>query len=190
MYREGLRAPLHRAHRQGKALSRAHALRTRTSAPRARGHYLRQGEAVDELLACRDAVWTEERILRAAQRHDVCPFELALALVDLADVVLMDLNYAFDPFAQVKRLFQHRRDMTLLVDEAHSCGGTGARQPFRRAGQPGTGMPSCGAWQARRAQNAVLLRADGADPAAACAGREGESPFERTLKTLPEGIVQ
>ena len=35
------------------------------------------------------------------------------------DVVLMDLNYAFDPFAQVKRLFQHRRDMTLLVDEAH-----------------------------------------------------------------------
>ena len=64
---------------------------------------------MDELLACRDAVWTDERILQAADRHDVCPFELALTLVELADVVLMDLNYAFDPFAQVKRLFQHRR---------------------------------------------------------------------------------
>ena len=31
----------------------------------------------------------------------------------------MDLNYAFDPFAQLARLFKRRRDFTLLVDEAH-----------------------------------------------------------------------
>jgi hypothetical protein len=31
----------------------------------------------------------------------------------------MDLNYAFDPFAQLKRLFRTHRDMTLLIDEAH-----------------------------------------------------------------------
>ena len=118
MYRQGLRARctvLTAKEKLCPAPTRCHP----DFCPRARGHYLRQGDAVDELLACRDAVWTDERILQAANRHDVCPFELALTLVELADVVLMDLNYAFDPFAQVKRLFQHRRDMTLLVDEAH-----------------------------------------------------------------------
>jgi Rad3-related DNA helicase len=49
----------------------------------------------------------------------LCPFELALTLCGLADVVLMDMNYAFDPFAQIARLFQTRRDFTLLADEAH-----------------------------------------------------------------------
>ena len=38
---------------------------------------------------------------------------------ELADVVLMDMNYLFDPFAQVKRLFVRRRAMTALIDEAH-----------------------------------------------------------------------
>lgn len=188
MYREGLRARctvLTAREKLCPAPTRCHP----DFCSRARGHYLRQGEAVDELLACREAVWTEERILRAAQRHDVCPFELALALVDLADVVLMDLNYAFDPFAQVKRLFQHRRDMTLLVDEAHHAvervrdslsGALDSRELAclraehgRRAGRK---TPYY------RALTALIrqLRALG----------EGESPFERTLKTLPEGIVQ
>ena len=85
---------------------------------RARGHYLRQGAAIEELLAA-GALWTDEVIREAADRHCVCPFELALALTELSDVTLMDLNYAFDPFVQVKRLFQQRRDLTLLVDEAH-----------------------------------------------------------------------
>ncbi|MCI6377782.1 MAG: ATP-dependent DNA helicase [Clostridiales bacterium] len=86
--------------------------------PRAKGHYVRQGRAVEELLK-ENETWTDERILRAAEAHALCPFELALALSELADVILMDLNYAFDPFAQLKRLFQGRRNMTLLVDEAH-----------------------------------------------------------------------
>ena len=34
---------------------------------------------------------------------ELCPFELALTLTELADITLMDLNYAFDPFAQLKR---------------------------------------------------------------------------------------
>ncbi len=86
--------------------------------PRAKGHYLRQEGAIREIEEG-GGIWTDQRILEAAQNHEVCPFELALALTERADVALMDLNYAFDPFAQLKRLFQKWRDMTLLVDEAH-----------------------------------------------------------------------
>ena len=87
--------------------------------PRAKGHYTRQAQALEELTATDQAFWTDEEIQRVAQRYMLCPFEFALALCELADVALMDLNYAFDPFAQISRLFQTRRDMTLLVDEAH-----------------------------------------------------------------------
>ena len=87
--------------------------------PRAKGHYTRQAAAL-EALACEDsALWTDEVILKLAEEYELCPFELALALTELADVSMMDLNYAFDPFAQVVRLFGQRRDMTLLIDEAH-----------------------------------------------------------------------
>lgn len=96
------------------ALTRCHP----DDCPRARGHYLREPRAVEELLA-RGGLWTDEVILAAADKHGLCPFELALTLTGLADVILMDLNYAFDPFAQLKRLFRTRKDMTLLIDEAH-----------------------------------------------------------------------
>lgn len=87
--------------------------------PRAKGHFIRQEDSVAELFSSPAAVWTDELIMAVAERHCVCPFELALCLCELADVVLLDLNYAFDPFAQLKRLFQRQRRMTLLVDEAH-----------------------------------------------------------------------
>lgn len=86
--------------------------------PRARGHFLRQPDAIRKLAAMEGA-WTDEVIAAAAEAHSLCPFELALALTDLADVVLMDMNYAFDPFAQIARMFKARRDFTLLTDEAH-----------------------------------------------------------------------
>jgi DNA excision repair protein ERCC-2 len=86
--------------------------------PRAKGHFLRQPEAVRKILGT-DGIWSEAVITAAADEYRLCPFELALTLVDLADVVLMDLNYAFDPFVQIARLFKQRRDFTLLTDEAH-----------------------------------------------------------------------
>ncbi len=86
--------------------------------PRAKGHFLRQGEAIG-LLKAQPELWTDARITEAADETRTCPFELALALTEIADVVLLDLNYAFDPFAQLKRMFLTRRDLTLLVDEAH-----------------------------------------------------------------------
>ncbi|MEG2186228.1 MAG: ATP-dependent DNA helicase [Clostridia bacterium] len=87
--------------------------------PRAKGHFLRQGEGIAELLNADAFCWTDDLIIQTAERHMLCPFELALAMTELADVVLMDLNYAFDPFAQCKRLLQHTRNTTLLIDEAH-----------------------------------------------------------------------
>ena len=86
--------------------------------PRARGHFLRQPAAVQMLIDSGE-MWTDEAIAQAAQEHMVCPFELALTLTDLADVVLMDLNYAFDPFAQIARIFRRGKGFTLLIDEAH-----------------------------------------------------------------------
>ncbi|MDD3214163.1 MAG: ATP-dependent DNA helicase [Eubacteriales bacterium] len=86
--------------------------------PRAKGHYLRQPDAIQKLLAT-DVIWSEEIVTAAADEYRLCPFELALALTELADVVLMDVNYAFDPFVQIVRLFQQHRDFTLLIDEAH-----------------------------------------------------------------------
>ena len=85
---------------------------------RAKGHYLREKEAIEELLA-QGGLWTDEVILAISEKHHLCPFELALTLTELADVILMDLNYAFDPFVQLKRMFRVHRDMTLLIDEAH-----------------------------------------------------------------------
>lgn len=87
--------------------------------PRAKGHYLRQQKAWEELLQESGRFWTDEYIRNVADRHQICPFEFALMLTERADVVLMDLNYAFDPFAQLKRMFQFQRNFTLLVDEAH-----------------------------------------------------------------------
>lgn len=87
--------------------------------PRAKGHYLRQGDAIDDLLQREILIWDDQLIQEQAERFSICPFEFALALCELADVILMDLNYAFDPFAQVKRLFQRQKNFTLLVDEAH-----------------------------------------------------------------------
>ncbi|HNW86762.1 MAG TPA: ATP-dependent DNA helicase [Candidatus Limiplasma sp.] len=86
--------------------------------PRAKGHFLREGDALRKLLPM-DCVWSDEVITAVADEFLLCPFELALRLTELADVVLMDMNYAFDPFAQVIRLFKRRKDFTLLIDEAH-----------------------------------------------------------------------
>ena len=85
--------------------------------PRAKGHYDRQDAAIDACLAM--PLWTEATVSELAGRYNVCPFELSLALTTLADVVLCDVNYAFDPMVQLERIFGRRKKITLLLDEAH-----------------------------------------------------------------------
>ena len=85
--------------------------------PRAKGHYLREQDAVDELL--REDDWSPDRIAAVAEARQVCPFELSLALAELADLTVCDLNYALDPAVHIQRVFDRTSDVTLLIDEAH-----------------------------------------------------------------------
>ena len=85
---------------------------------RAKGHYLRQPKALSEALGHAD--WDEQVVQTLADRHQLCPFELSLALCELADVVVCDYNYALDPQVRLSRIFDAASRQTLLVDEAHN----------------------------------------------------------------------
>jgi len=87
--------------------------------PLALHYYDNLPQALNELLTV-EAV-TEEVLREAAQRHKVCPFELALDLSLYADVVIGDYNYAFDPRVRLVRFFGNEEEHDLLlVDEAHN----------------------------------------------------------------------
>ncbi|MBR1407542.1 MAG: hypothetical protein IJ573_01420 [Clostridia bacterium] len=84
---------------------------------RARGYYDRLPQALKELLA--GGVFGKEEILDLAARHTLCPFELSLAAAQLADLVVCDYNYVYDPAVSVDALLRAPGGAVLLVDEAH-----------------------------------------------------------------------
>ncbi len=85
----------------------------------ARGYFDRINEAVSDALA-HDAL-TRDRIEQTAREHCVCPFEFSLELVNWADCVICDYNYAFAPGVKLQRLFEEGGGRhTVLVDEAHN----------------------------------------------------------------------
>ena len=86
--------------------------------PRARGHFLRDGAAIEEIM--REDDWSPEAIRRVADKHNICPFEFSLALAELADLTICDYNYALDPAVHIQRIFDRNADVTLLIDEAHN----------------------------------------------------------------------
>ena len=89
--------------------------------PYAKGHYDRVNEAVYELLVSED-VMSREKIEAQAEKHRVCPFEMALDLSLWVDAVICDYNYVFDPNVYLKRFFseEEKGDYIFLVDEAHN----------------------------------------------------------------------
>ena len=91
--------------------------------PRANGYYdrLKASGALARLaaLGCADV----GQLAAEADRHLLCPFELALDATAGADVVIGDYNYAFSPNATVARLFGEAEACArriVLVDEAHN----------------------------------------------------------------------
>ncbi len=61
------------------------------------------------------------KVESVARRHTVCPFELSLNALSLADLVVCDYNYAFDPRAFLRRVFEEDASRpAILVDEAHN----------------------------------------------------------------------
>lgn len=84
---------------------------------RAKGHLLRDTEAIEEMMAADD--WSAENVRAVADKYCLCPFEFAMSLCEIADVVICDYNYALDPAVHIRRIFDATRDVTLLIDEAH-----------------------------------------------------------------------
>ena len=90
--------------------------------PYARGHFDRINDATFDVLAgAREgAVVDRAAVLRAAERHRVCPYELQLEVGDWADVLVGDYNYVFTPSASLRCLGEDPERAILLVDEAHN----------------------------------------------------------------------
>lgn len=86
----------------------------------AEGFYDRINEAVLDIYA-NETLMSRQVIETYARKHRVCPFEFSLELAYIADAVICDYNYIFDPKVSLKRLFEEQKKETvLLVDEAHN----------------------------------------------------------------------
>ena len=83
--------------------------------PYAKGFYDRLPDVLDEALS--GGSLGRAQIDALAQKYTLCPFELSLALAQVADVVVCDYNYVFDPAVAVDALMQG--GAALLIDEAH-----------------------------------------------------------------------
>lgn len=89
---------------------------------RARGHYDRVNAALFDLLT-RENNYDRDTIERYAERHQVCPYAMALDVSVFSDVIIGDYNYLFDPHAYLRRLFpegEGKKPYIFLVDEAHN----------------------------------------------------------------------
>ena len=89
--------------------------------PYAKGHFDRVNDAVYDLLTTSDEM-SRELIEMYAEKHKVCPFEMALDVSLWVDGVICDYNYVFDPNAHLKRFFSEGKkgNYLFLIDEAHN----------------------------------------------------------------------
>ncbi len=88
------------------------------SCPYAVGYYDRLDAGLAELLDLPRL--TRQVIESVAEKHLLCPFELSLELILWADGIICDYNYAFDPKAYLRRIFDEKGKYGLLIDEAHN----------------------------------------------------------------------
>jgi DNA excision repair protein ERCC-2 len=90
--------------------------------PYAKGYFDRIRGALQQLFESTDT-WDRQTILSIAGTHKVCPFECSLDASLIADIVICDYNYAFDPRVALKRFFTRSDEedgYCFLVDEAHN----------------------------------------------------------------------
>ena len=89
--------------------------------PYAKGHFDRILEALYDLVT-REEHFPREVILRYAEAHRVCPFELSLDASLFADGIICDYNYVYDPFVYLRRFFGdgEKGAHIFLTDEAHN----------------------------------------------------------------------
>ncbi len=89
--------------------------------PYAKGHFDRVNEAVYDLVTTTSDM-DRTHLIQYAQKHQVCPFEMALDASLWVDAVICDYNYVFDPNVHLKRYFseEKKRKYLFLIDEAHN----------------------------------------------------------------------
>lgn len=96
----------------------------------ARDYYLKlqQNQVVPRLLAETDLL-LPEIVFAAAQRAQVCPFEVSLELAQRVQVVVCDYNYAFDPYVALTDFGPEASldDTILVIDEIHNLVDRGRR---------------------------------------------------------------
>ena len=88
---------------------------------RAAGHFDRVNAAVYDMIT-NESVIDRETVLKYADKHQVCPFEMSLDSSYWCDGIICDYNYVFDPNVALKRYFgeSSKGDYVFLVDEAHN----------------------------------------------------------------------
>ena len=71
------------------------------------------------------AVMTGEGIAERTAPLKLCPFAVSLKLAEVADLLVGDFNYAFDPSVALRGVFSDggSADFTLIIDEAHNMPG-------------------------------------------------------------------
>ena len=86
------------------------------------GYYDKLKEVIKEIVLNNDII-DANLIKKYALKYTMCPFELSLDLSLLADVIISDYNYLFDPISQLKRYFESpdkQYKMIALIDESHN----------------------------------------------------------------------
>ena len=88
--------------------------------PFAKGHYDRINDALLAIL--KEAEMLDgDAIQEAAEKYQVCPFELSLDLALFSDCIVCDYNYVFHPQMYLRRFFDMNiRPYGFLIDEAHN----------------------------------------------------------------------
>ena len=76
--------------------------------------------ALIDLYSRNITVVTDRDLKEVGEKHSVCPHELALTYAEIADVVILDINYLFDPRVYIRRFFEEGGKYAFLVDEAHN----------------------------------------------------------------------
>ena len=87
----------------------------------ARGYYDKLPAVLADTVK-KDMTLDRSAVELLAREHQMCPFELALDLSLIADVVICDYNYVFDPAVYLRRYFEDvgRSKFLLLMDESHN----------------------------------------------------------------------
>ena len=86
----------------------------------AKGYYDKVKNVIYSILMSEYSI-SREILCEFGEKYEVCPFELALDLINWSDGVICDYNYIFDPRVYLRRVLDESgKDNILLIDESHN----------------------------------------------------------------------